>query len=326
MNTTILLSLFFLEIFVGVLIYSWFIKWLKRKGIGQYIRNYGPDMHMYKEGTPTAGGILFLVVPLVFYFIYCVVTDDFSSRGNIMCLALILFGVSGLLDDMKSVKTRNADGLRAYQKLLLQLLMGAVVLLLSDILKVGNRWLLVPFLHSRIYLGDWYYPFALLVFVSSANAVNLTDGIDGLAASTSIISIGSFLLLPLLNHRDITGFPLSFVIFIEGILLSFLWYNWKPASVFMGDSGSIALGGLFATIGILYSLELFLILIGIIFVMETMSVIIQVLSYKIRRKRVFKMAPLHHHYELLGWTESKIVIRFCIVNILGVAVALMGLY
>ena len=325
MNIPVLLVLLFVEILVGIFSYFGFIKWLKRKGIGQYIRDYGPNMHTYKEGTPTAGGILFILIPLIFYSIYYLITKDFSTRGFIMCISLILFGIIGLCDDIKSVKTKNADGLRAYQKIILQLLMGTIILLLSDILKVGNTWLYVPFSHSRIYLRNWYYPFALLVFVSSANAVNLTDGLDGLAASTSIISIGGLSLLLLLKFGNTLELhSIFFVLFAIGMLLSFLWHNWKPATIFMGDSGSLALGGLFATIGILYGLELFLMLVGVIFVVETLSVIIQVFSYKTRGKRVFKMSPLHHHYELSGWSENKVVVRFCIVNILGVIIALLG--
>jgi len=300
---------FFITSIVAIILYKPLIKFFKKVEFGQYIREEGPDLHNYKTGTPTAGGILFLLLPLIFAI--------FSHAGYlewICVLSLLIFGGIGLADDLISILRKNATGLRTWQKISLQVV-GAVVLL--HMLKSYTRQF-VPIYGGEFDLGRWGYVLAITALVGASNAVNLTDGVDGLAGWNFLVSMGGLVVFSAIHSRPIP----STVLILMATVLGFLWYNSHPAKLFMGDTGSLALGGVLATYAIINGGLLYLPIFGLVFVVETLSVIIQVLSFKIRKKRVFLMSPLHHHFELLQWPEEKIVARFVIVSLVASMVAL----
>ncbi|MCD6462368.1 MAG: phospho-N-acetylmuramoyl-pentapeptide-transferase [Thermotogae bacterium] len=294
---------------VAIILYKPLIKFFKKVEFGQYIREEGPDLHNYKTGTPTAGGILFLLLPLIFAI--------FSHAGYLewICVfSLLIFGGIGLADDLISILRKNATGLRTWQKISLQVV-GSVVLL--HMLKSYTRQF-VPIYGGEFDLGRWGYVLAITALVGASNAVNLTDGVDGLAGWNFLVSMGGLVVFSAIHSRPIP----STVLILMATVLGFLWYNSHPAKLFMGDTGSLALGGVLATYAIINGGLLYLPIFGLVFVVETLSVIIQVLSFKIRKKRVFLMSPLHHHFELLQWPEEKIVARFVIVSLVASMVAL----
>ena len=229
-------------------------------------------------------------------------------------LSLLIFGGIGLADDLISILRKNATGLRTWQKISLQVV-GAVVLL--HMLKSYTRQF-VPIYGGEFDLGRWGYVLAITALVGASNAVNLTDGVDGLAGWNFLVSMGGLVVFSAIHSRPIP----STVLILMATVLGFLWYNSHPAKLFMGDTGSLALGGVLATYAIINGGLLYLPIFGLVFVVETLSVIIQVLSFKIRKKRVFLMSPLHHHFELLQWPEEKIVARFVIVSLVASMVAL----
>ena len=300
---------FFVTSIVAIMLYKPLIKFFKKVKFGQYIREEGPDLHNYKTGTPTAGGVLFLLLPLIFAI--------FSHAGHLewICVfSLLIFGGIGLADDLISILRKNATGLRTWQKMSLQVV-GAVVLLYM--LK-SYTWQFVPIYGEEFNLGKWGYVLAITALVGASNAVNLTDGVDGLAGWNFLVSMGGLVVFSAIHSRPIP----STVLILMATVLGFLWYNSHPAKLFMGDTGSLALGGVLATYAIINGGLLYLPIFGLVFVVETLSVIIQVLSFKIRKKRVFLMSPLHHHFELLQWPEEKIVARFVIVSLVASMVAL----
>lgn len=310
------------------------IRWLRQRQIGQQIRSDGPQSHLGKAGTPTMGGLL--IVPAV-----CIPTllwADLTNKYIWMLLGATLgFGAIGLVDDYLKAVRRRSDGLRMYQKLLLQ---GGIAMVLSlliylDPLDPYSSMLHIPFLKQwLIDLGWFYIPFAAVVIVGSSNAVNLTDGIDGLAIGlVGIAAVANALLVYVSGHAVFANYLQ--VLYLPGIgeltifcgallgaSLGFLWYNAYPAEVFMGDVGSLALGGALGTLAVITKHEVILAVVGGIFVFETLSVIAQVASFKLTGKRIFRMAPLHHHFELLGWPESKVIVRFWIA---GIILALLSL-
>jgi phospho-N-acetylmuramoyl-pentapeptide-transferase len=316
---------------IGLIIGPRFISMLRvRQGKGQPIREDGPQSHLAKRGTPTMGGLMIMVALVVSMLLWM----DLSSPLVWACLMVTSgFGLIGFLDDYDKVKKRSTAGVSGRMRLLAEFAVaGAAVWILVE---QTNTNLYVPFLTDRyIPLGPFYYIFAAFVIVGAGNAVNLTDGLDGLATMPVVIAAGTFAIIAYLAGRvdfsDYLGIPHvpragELAILCAGIMgacLAFLWFNAPPAAVFMGDTGSLALGGALGAIAVAAQHEIVLGIVGGLFVVEALSVIIQVAVYKRTGKRVFKMAPIHHHFEQLGWKESTVVIRFWIV---AIVLALIGL-
>lgn len=292
------------------------IAFLRRFKLGQQIRGDGPKSHLGKAGTPTMGGILMVVTIVVAVIVFPPVTHN----NVLMLFATIGFGVVGFLDDFIKIVAKRSLGLRAREKLVGQFGVAFLVALYASS-RVGTD-LLVPFGGQTIVLPTLVYiPFSTIVLVGAANAVNITDGIDGLAAGSTAISAAAMgLLCYFLGYPDLSLFFGA----VAGACLGFTWFNGPPAQVFMGDTGSLALGAALGTGAILSKTSLVLPILGGLFVIETLSVIIQVLYFKLTKgKRFFKMAPLHHHFEVLGVPESKIMLRFWLVSLVF---AVVGLY
>ena len=328
-------------LFLSFGLYPWFIKRLQQHQIGQVVRDCGPETHLSKAGTPTMGGSLMLFVALVS-------TALWAAPDNILVMVVMLitagYGVIGYIDDAAKVRKQNTAGLSARAKLLLQfglafLVMGWLFLgeagLPEDWLAIRYR-LSLPFLafdrypielHPLVYLG-----FAAFVIVATSNAVNLTDGLDGLAIGPVMINAGTYGLLSYIGGVAFFGHSLAdylhipsiesaseltiFCSAIIGVGFGFLWYNTYPVQVFMGDVGSLALGGALGSVAVVTKNEFLSILLGGVFVIEAVSVIIQVSVFKITGKRVFLMAPIHHHFEKKGWAEPKVIVRFWIISIM----------
>ena len=307
----------------------------KNQKKGQPIRTDGPKSHiLFKAGTPTMGGLLILLA-------FSISTILWARLDNlyiwIVLMVAILFGVIGLIDDWLKVSRMNSRGLKSYQKIIPQLFVAFfATLMISDSTSESlQNTLSIPFLKDSIlHLGIFYIPFTILVIVGSSNAVNLTDGLDGLAIVPVMIAAGSFAVIAYvvgninfsnylqLNYVPGVGEITVLLGAIIGSGLGFLWFNAPPAMVFMGDTGSLSLGGVIGVTASASRHELVLIIIGGLFVLETVSVIFQILSFKLTGKRIFRMAPLHHHFEQKGWAESTIVIRFWII---AVILALVGI-
>ncbi|PID57207.1 phospho-N-acetylmuramoyl-pentapeptide-transferase [candidate division KSB3 bacterium] len=312
----------------------WLIRRLQRYHIGQPIRQEGPETHFQKAGTPTMGGLLILIAVFVATLLWGDLTNEHIW---IVLLSTAGFGVIGFLDDHLKLVKKHSEGLKAVYKLSGQLLISLLVGLYIYFNEDGSfmTTLSIPFLKD-VYpdLGVWYIPFIIIVISSTSNAVNLTDGLDGLAIGPTIVAAFSFAGLAyvtghslLAEYLNITYIPGAgeLTVFCGTILgagLGFLWFNTFPAQVFMGDIGSLSLGGALGTIAVLTKHEMLLVIICGLFVMEALSVVIQVASFKLTGKRVFRMAPIHHHFELKGWEEPKVIVRFWIISIL---LALMSL-
>ncbi|MDK2886995.1 MAG: phospho-N-acetylmuramoyl-pentapeptide-transferase [Thermosipho sp. (in: thermotogales)] len=276
-----------LPFLLSLISFPLYINLMKKYKLGQYIREEGPDLHNYKTGTPTAGGIIFILISIIFGLII--------KAPISLLLSLILFGIIGFIDDFASIRKKNALGLKAYQKFLLQIIFSIVIISFSNVNTIFG------FEVSKTI----YYLFWIFVITGASNAVNLTDGLDGLAGWVWISSI-----LPLaFLFKD------SFSLIVVATVLSFLLFNTRPASIFMGDTGSLALGAFLASFAMYYNAEVQLVFSSSIFIIETLSVILQVGSYKLIKRRIFKMAPIHHHFELLGWKEEKIVGVFTAINL-----------
>jgi phospho-N-acetylmuramoyl-pentapeptide-transferase len=316
---------------IGLIIGPRFIAMLRiRQGKGQPIREDGPQSHLAKRGTPTMGGLMILVSLVISMLLWM----DLSSPLVWACLAVTIgFGAIGFMDDYDKVKKRTTAGVPGRVRLVAEFLVAGIAVWMM--VQTVDTNLYVPFLSDRyLPLGPFYYVFAAFVIVGAGNAVNLTDGLDGLATMPVIIAAGTFAIIAYLAGRaDFSaylGIPHvpragELAILCAGIMgagLAFLWFNAPPAAVFMGDTGSLALGGALGAIAVAAHHEIVLGIVGGLFVAEALSVIIQVAVYKRTGKRVFKMAPIHHHFEQLGWQESTVVIRFWIVSIV---LALIGL-
>jgi len=318
-------------LFIGLVIGPRFIDLLRvRQGKGQPIREDGPQTHFAKRGTPTMGGLMILTSLSLALLIWM----DFRNPFVWACVAVTLgFGLIGFMDDYDKVSKSSHRGVSGKTRLLLEFIVAGI----AAYIVVGqiNTFLYIPFFSGRgIELGPLYYVFAALVMVGAGNAVNLTDGLDGLATMPVIIAAGTFALIAYLAGRadfaSYLGIPhvpgagelAIFCAAIMGAGLAFLWFNAPPAAVFMGDTGSLALGGALGAIAVASHHEIVLAIVGGLFVFEALSVIIQVFWFKRTGRRVFRMAPIHHHFEQLGWSESKVVIRFWIVSIV---LALLGL-
>jgi phospho-N-acetylmuramoyl-pentapeptide-transferase len=302
-----------------------FILFMKKKQFGQMIRDDGPETHFKKAGTPTMGGIV-IIGSIVIALCFC---GNFLSIPLLMTLAVAFsYFLLGFLDDYYKVLRKNTDGISAKGKLIWQFVtaLSASFILLK--LNIIDSKLYMPFLKGPFLdLGPFYPLFAGVVVVGCSNAVNLTDGLDGLAIGPIITSAASLgILAYVAGHKELATY--LYIPYVEnvgelsvmaaaiiGAGVGFLWYNSYPAQVFMGDVGSLSLGGILGIIAVLTKNEILFILIGGVFVVEALSVIIQVLSFKIRKNRIFRMAPIHHHFELKGWPEPKVIVRFWIISI-----------
>lgn len=304
-----------------------FIRAMKRLQIGQVIRDDGPETHLSKQGVPTMGGMLILLAISVSTLLWARLD---SGLVWLILFTILFYGMIGAIDDLRKIRKNNSKGLSARGKMLLQVA-GASVVGLYIFLHPGfDGHLSLPFLKNfRPDFGLFYIIFAIIVIVGASNAVNLTDGLDGLAAGPTVITAAVYLVFSYLaghvvlaNYLQIPYVPGSgelavFCGAMVGACLGFLWYNAYPAQMFMGDVGSLALGGALGAVAIIIKQEFLLAIVGGIFVMEALSVIMQVGYFKMTKgKRIFLMAPFHHHYEKKGWHESKIVVRFWIVSIL----------
>lgn len=292
----------------GLLLGPIVIPILKVLKFGQNVREDGPRSHLKKSGTPTMGGIIILISLIVSTLI---VNRNFGGIYAVAIITTIGFGLIGFLDDGIKIIKKRSLGLRAYQKIIGQVAFSLILALYAyNSPEVGSR-LLIPFTKIYFDLGVWYIPFTVFVIVSITNAVNLTDGLDGLSSTvTMIVSLFFVFVCYGMNMDELSLLAAG----IAGSCLGFLRYNSYPAQVFMGDTGSLALGGAISALAVLSRLTLFIPIVGIIYVAEALSVVLQVGSYKLTGRRIFKMAPLHHHFELSGWHETKVVSVFGIVT------------
>lgn len=324
----------FITCFIVTLVFGKFVIWMnKRHKAQQNILHY-VDNHSEKQGTPTMGGVMFIIPT-------CIVALCFAGADNKFCVvavaALLAYGVLGFLDDFLKVRHKENLGLKAYQKMIG---VGGIALILS-VFAYQNRFIgssiVIPYTDITINLGWWFIPLCFLVYIAASNAINLTDGLDGLAGSTSTAAFAAFaVILSFMYFTATNGGDVlyakelhSLAIFTYAILggvLAFLWYNSHPASVFMGDTGSLALGGALATIAVFIKNPLIILIIGIIFVLTSISVIIQVVYFKLTKgKRIFIMAPFHHHLQYKGFKESKIVAFYTIVGILAGVIGILSI-
>lgn len=308
----IVIAAFFLCLFLGPSI----INWLRYLKFGQSIRQEGPQSHLQKAGIPTMGGLIILSALTITILVFVG-----NNSQALLCLGVTLgYGLIGFIDDFIIVVKKRSLGLNARQKLLGQILISGILGIYVWFNPSLSREVLLPFTNLSIDLGYLYIPFVILVLIGTSNAVNLTDGLDGLAAGTTAIALLAYLFITFsLGNFGLAAFSAALL----GACLGFLWFNCHPAQVFMGDTGSLALGGALASIAVLTGTEIFLLFIGGIFVIETLSVIIQVTSFKLTGKRIFRMSPIHHHFELAGWKETKVVGRF---YLLAIFFALLGLF
>jgi phospho-N-acetylmuramoyl-pentapeptide-transferase len=328
---------------VTALLLSWFlgpgfIRMLRRLSVGQNIREVGPQAHQVKAGTPTMGGLLILFSVLVPTLLWATLDDPYVW---IVVGVAVGFGAIGFADDYLKVRRRRNLGLTARGKMLLQIAVAAGVMAVLWALPAEYRFsptLTFPFIkREALYLGLLYIPFAVVVLVGSSNAVNLTDGLDGLAIGATTVAAATYAVFTYVagnrvfaNYLQIpyvsgVGEVAVFCGALVGAGLGFLWFNSYPAEVFMGDVGSLSLGGAIGAVAVLAKQEILLVLVGGLFVLEVLSVIIQVTSFKLTGRRVFRMSPLHHHFELSGWAEPKVIVRFWILSILFALLSLSTL-
>ncbi len=298
--------LFAVALVSSALIYPAVIGYLARLRMGQLIREEGPASHHGKAGTPTAGGIVFVGMALVLYLV-----ADRTPAGGLVVLALVLGGGLGLVDDVRAIRGGSNLGLRAREKIVIQLLTGALLGYLAWRWGFGRQ--LVPFDGTGALTG-WLIPVGAIAFAGGSNAFNLTDGSDGLAGGAGAIAFGTLTVIALLQHRPSAGW-ISAV--LAGCLIGFLFYNVFPARVFMGDTGSLALGTALVAATIVNGMLWYLPVLALIFVVETASVIAQVASFKLTGRRIFRMSPLHHHFHLAGWTEMRVALSAWAVGLLA---------
>jgi phospho-N-acetylmuramoyl-pentapeptide-transferase len=312
------------------------IEFLLSLKVGQSIRQDGPQTHLLKSGTPTMGGI-FIIISVVFAML---LWGNLQNKAIWITLgAFLAFGAIGFIDDYLKVKRRNSEGLPAWGKLAGQF-GAAIVIVLIIYLTGGEKTtaLYIPFFKEPVLDRGWVWiPFAVLLIVGESNAVNFSDGLDGLLAGLLIVVFLTLAILSYITGRvdysEYLGIPFIpeageltvFCLAAAGACVGFLWFNAHPAEVFMGDVGSLSLGGVIAVISLITKKEILILVIGGVFVLEIASVMIQVISFKLRKKRIFKMAPLHHHFELMGWSETKTVIRFWILGGIFAIIALSTL-
>ncbi|NIQ38586.1 MAG: phospho-N-acetylmuramoyl-pentapeptide-transferase [Proteobacteria bacterium] len=320
---------------ISFILGPWIIKKLSAAGAVHSTREYVPTTHLTKEGTPTLGGILILFALLIPTLLWADLTNPFVW---LVLGATLLFGLIGLTDDILKLRRGSGKGLKARDKIILQSLVAlAVGVILVGYLEFDTRIFFPFFKRFTPDLGWFYIPFIVLVVLGTSNSVNLTDGLDGLAIGPALVSGGTFMLICYLaGHSKFAEYlQIAYVkgsgeltVFcgaLVGAGLGFLWFNTYPAQVFMGDIGSLALGAALAIVAVIAKQEFLLVIVGGIFVLEAISVIVQVFSFKLRKKRVFNMAPIHHHFELKGWAEPKVIVRFWIIALILGLVAISTL-
>lgn len=325
---------FFLSLIFTLILMPKFIRWAQAKGSIQPINEYAPETHQKKAKTPTMGGIVFIFSTII----ASLLSVQFTPFAVAAILTLLFFSLIGFKDDYaKIASSKNSSGLSARAKLFLQIVASMAIAAILCFYANFNTDFYVPFIKTPLFdMGIFSIAFWILVMIGASNAVNLTDGLDGLATVPSIFSLTTLgILVYITGHAGISAyllmpnFPVGEVTIVAaaliGSLLGFLWFNCHPAEVFMGDSGSLTLGAFIGYSAIISKSEILLILIGLIFVIETISVILQVGSFKLRNKRVFLMAPIHHHFEMKNWAENKIIVRFWIIAALSNIVALISL-
>lgn len=325
------------SLFISLLIGPYLIKRLNEYQIGQSVRDDGPESHLSKSGTPTMGGLLILVSIAVSTLCWADLGNRFIA---VVLLVTLAFGVIGWVDDYRKVVNQDPKGLPARYKYLWQSIagLGAALFLYQTAASPAETQLIIPFVKNvTINLGWMYVVLSYFVIVGSSNAVNLTDGLDGLAILPTVLVSGALVIFAYTTGHayfaEYLGIPYIkgvgevaiFCASIVGAGLGFLWFNTYPAQVFMGDIGALALGAALGIVAVVVRQELVLFIMGGVFVMETFSVILQVGSYKLTGKRVFHMAPLHHHYELKGWPEPRVIVRFWIVTVILVLIGLASL-
>jgi phospho-N-acetylmuramoyl-pentapeptide-transferase len=326
---SIVIIAFLATLLMGIIL----LPWLRRLKLGQTVREDGPKSHLSKSGTPTMGGILFLT-PLV---ILSLVLPK-GNREFILAavLATVGFGLIGFVDDYIIVVKRRSLGLRAYQKIISQLVVAVALAVYAYNNEFIGSSVVIPFIGRELDLGILYIPVAVFIIIGTVNSVNLTDGLDGLCSGVTLIvsatlSIIIFAAWNLANEQGISWLAENYqnlIVFsaaLTGSCLGFLRYNSYPAQVFMGDTGSLGLGGAIAALSILLRIPLWLPIFGGVYMAESISVILQVASFKLRGKRIFKMSPLHHHFELTGLPETKVVVMFMIVTVLLCLLTLLSI-
>ena len=316
-DTVFAISLLLIAFFLTVLMLPRLIKYLHVLKFGQAIREEGPQSHMHKKGTPTMGGISF-IVSIVISLIVAMILDSGNIQYYILFIyTTISFSIIGYIDDMLIVVKKKNDGLAPRKKLMLQILFSVIFYFLVTFIYKDINYIHIPELDYNLNISYLYLIFLVFWQTGFSNAVNLTDGLDGLATSVTIITTSTFALLAYKENN----FPvLVFCLTIVGALLGFLLFNKNPAKIFMGDTGSLALGGILAAISVILHKEIAFLFIGLVYILETLSVIIQVAYFKKTGKRIFKMSPLHHHFELSGYGEVKTVYIFVIIAVISSAI------
>ena len=307
---------------VSMLVTARMIPLLRHKQFGQFIRVEGPQAHLSKAGTPTMGGIAFIIGITVAIVVSMFMKGSDTTGKIAILLSMFAFGAIGFLDDYNKVAKKQNEGLTPKQKLALQVIFG-IALAIFMMVKEGTT-MLIPFFGKTVDFGILYIPFVVFIEVAMANAVNLTDGLDGLAASTSSIVACTFAIVGMTVHGGNEPMAVAGQA-VFGALIGFLLYNHYPAKIFMGDTGSMALGGVLSAMAIVGHMEWLLPIAGLIYVIEALSVIIQVTYFKkTGGKRVFRMAPIHHHFELGGWHETKVVRVFCLFTFVCCVIAYLS--
>ena len=313
-NIVVAISLLVVSFLVTVLMLQKLIKYLHYLKFGQAIREEGPQSHMHKKGTPTMGGISFIVATVLALIIAMFIDSSNIKYYFLFIYTTISFSIIGYIDDMLIVVKKKNDGLAPRKKLMLQILFSIIFYVLVKFIYEDINYIYIPGLEYQLNISYLYMVFVVFWQTGFSNAVNLTDGLDGLATSVTIITTSTFALLAYKENN----FPIFvFCLVLVGALIGFLLFNKNPAKIFMGDTGSLALGGILAAISIILHKEIAFIFIGLVYILETLSVIIQVAYFKKTGKRIFKMSPLHHHFELSGYGEVKTVHLFAIIALIS---------
>ncbi|WP_294562334.1 phospho-N-acetylmuramoyl-pentapeptide-transferase [uncultured Traorella sp.] len=308
-----------ISLVVSLGIYPLVIPFLHKIKFGQSIRQDGPQSHLKKKGTPTMGGFVFVLVPIAVLALL-MPQALLNTKIQIVIISYVGYSLIGFIDDFLIGVKKNNDGLSPSAKFLMQTILAVIIFFMYR--NVSSTGILIPFTHLEINLGWFYFVLILVMFTAESNAVNLTDGLDGLSSGCVLIALAPFILFSITQGEY--GLAV-FLMAVFGSLLAYLKNNFFPAKIFMGDTGSLALGGLLAAVAMVLKQEILLVVIGGIFVLEVVSVIIQVTSFKLTRKRVFRMAPLHHHFELGGMNEKQVVLMFwCIEAVFACVGYLMG--
>lgn len=302
---------------------------LRKLKVGQIERDDGPESHLKKQGTPTMGGIIIAIsiviicIGLYYYYTHKTIEPQIAKNMIVLMLASVGFGLIGFIDDFKKLVLKNTKGLRPIAKMIgLLIISVAYTIFLVKVLGNGTH-IYIPFVKTTITMPIWIYiPFAIFVMLATTNAINLTDGIDGLSSSVTTIILTCLTVIGIIyNLKEITLFGSA----LSGACLGFLLFNLYPSKIMMGDTGSLLLGGAVSAMVLYLKMPLLLIIIAIIPVLETLSVMLQVMHYKRTGNRIFKMAPLHHHFELSGWRENKVVSVFCIVTLIACIIGLFAI-